>query len=198
MDPHMPTFCMHTHPRTYTHTGLRSHTHAYTHAHTQCRRVRELDMSGILIDRSMSTQTHTHTHAHARTHPPTHPHTHTHTHTRTHTHTYNICAHRPTLTHTHTHICIHSHSAGEYASSTCRGSSLTGACQSHWQGYVQQISFGLSCSICSIHPSSKNLEGSAEKFVTVEKRYIAFGLQPQKSSRGHEKSRCLVENRGVT
>ena len=47
--------------------------------------------------------------------------------------------------------------------------------------------------ICSVHSNSKNLEGSAETFATVEKRHIAFGRQHPKPSNGHEKSRYLVE-----
>ena len=46
---------------------------------------------------------------------------------------------------------------------------------------LQQISFGLSGSICSIHFNSKNLESLAQTCATVEKRYITFGRQTLKS-----------------
>ena len=59
-------------------------------------------------------------------------------------------------------------------------------------GLLQQISSGLSGSTCSIHFSSKKSRRIGRNIATVEKRYIAFGRQPPKSSDGLEKSSYLV------
>ena len=46
---------------------------------------------------------------------------------------------------------------------------------------IQQISFGLSGSACSVHSSSKNLECSAKTFATMEEPYIEISAQTPKN-----------------